>query len=162
MDEAKGAKLSACGRYRWKLYRLWSKEGGRVLFVGLNPSTADAKKDDATVKRWRGYAKAWGFGGFYAVNLYGLRTTYPRELWRAEDRVGEENDQWIQDTAKRCDLVVACWGVLGERSRSAHVLRLLSKRFHEVNCFKLTNEGHPHHPLRLPKNIELQVWHRFA
>ncbi len=162
MNEAKGAKLSACGKYRWKLWRLWDKSLGYVLFVGLNPSTADAAKDDATVRRWRGYAKSWGYGGFYAVNLYAFRTTFPKELRTSLYPVGDQTDDWIADTARRCDLVVACWGVLGQPTRIDHVSRLLSKRFFEIYCFKTTNEGHPAHPLRLRADLQPTIWRQFA
>ena len=41
-----GAAFSACGHYRWWLQRLWAPERPRVLVVGLNPSRADAQRDD--------------------------------------------------------------------------------------------------------------------
>lgn len=160
--EARGAKLSECKRYRWKLYRIWKKSAGMVLFIGLNPSKADDRIDDATVKRWRNFAKSWGYGGFYAVNLYAFRSTKQAGLWTAEDPIGPENDAWILDTAKRCEIAVACWGVGDRAYRQGDVMRLLSRRFTAIHCFKLTNEGHPSHPLRLRKDLEPQVWREFA
>ena len=67
--EARGTELSDCGRYRYKLWRIWDPESAPVLFVMLNPSTADANRDDRTVSRCVAFAKRDGFGGFLVGNL---------------------------------------------------------------------------------------------
>ena len=51
------AKISSDGKYRYSLVREWDKEKPKVLFIGLNPSTADEKTDDPTIRRCIGFAK---------------------------------------------------------------------------------------------------------
>src|SRR4051812_29487919 len=75
---ARSATLSQCGTYRWTLTRRWA-EGARVCFIGLNPSTADRRDDDPTMRRWTHFARSWGYGGFTAVNLYPYRSSCPAE-----------------------------------------------------------------------------------
>ncbi|MFM7320548.1 MAG: DUF1643 domain-containing protein, partial [Armatimonadota bacterium] len=83
-DAVRGwATLSECGRYRYRLERRWSGEpddGDAVVFVGLNPSTADAGSDDPTLRRCVGFARAWGFPAVVLVNGFALRAADPRAL----------------------------------------------------------------------------------
>jgi hypothetical protein len=84
----RGATLSDCGRYRYRLWRRWA-DGPTVLFVMLNPSTADADVDDPTIRRCIGFARSWGAGALEVVNLYAWRATQPAELKAAVGPVGE-------------------------------------------------------------------------
>ena len=45
------AVISDCGLYRYKLSRHWEQGLQRLVFIGLNPSTADAIEDDPTVRK---------------------------------------------------------------------------------------------------------------
>lgn len=161
------ALISRCGKYRYELWREWSVAQTRferpgkaklrkqryVAFVGLNPSTADANKDDATIRRCVGYAKAWGYDGLVMLNLCAYRATDPKELQRVDDPVGPDNDRRIRDCVKRVSLVVACWG--GNhfvRVRAITVLKMLRKRG-DVHCILKTKWDAPAHPLRLPKGL---------
>ena len=89
------ADFSFCGQYRYTLTRVWSLERGLVLFVGLNPSTADAERDDPTVRRCVGYARRWGFGGVLVANLFAYRATDPRDLLAVSYPIGPRNDEVI-------------------------------------------------------------------
>ena len=64
--ETATAVLSACERYRFRLARVWDWKRPRMIFVMLNPSTADAATDDPTIRRCRGFAKRENCGGFVA------------------------------------------------------------------------------------------------
>lgn len=98
--------------YRYSLTRRFvDPDGylrGRVLFVMVNPSTADAEKPDRTITRCIKFARDWGFARLDVVNLFGMRTPYMRELRAAAkagaDIVGPENDAWIERRAQeaRC------------------------------------------------------------
>ena len=55
------ALLSPCCCYRFALWRRWDS-GPQVLFIMLNPSTADELADDPTVRRCIRFARDWRFG----------------------------------------------------------------------------------------------------
>src|SRR5690606_18576726 len=91
------ARFSPCGQYRYLLTRpipapFWKPDAGEAVFVMLNPSTADASEDDPTIRRCIGFAKEWGCTGLTVANLYALRSTDPKGLWKHRDPVGPEND----------------------------------------------------------------------
>lgn len=64
--EGNGALVSPCGLYRYWLDRKWAIEANAsiCLFVGLNPSTADADQDDPTIVKCMDFAKRWGIAGW--------------------------------------------------------------------------------------------------
>lgn len=49
-------------RYRYVLTRAWTKKP-KVMWIGLNPSIADASIDDPTIRRCSGFARDWGMAG---------------------------------------------------------------------------------------------------
>lgn len=70
--------------YRYHLWRRLKREGcGSVAFIGLNPSTADEQKDDPTVRRCIGFARAWGYDRVEMLNLFAFRAKDPREMYAA-------------------------------------------------------------------------------
>ena len=89
----RGAKFSLDRVYRYRLWRFWDKRKGIVLFIGLNPSTADEKVNDPTIRRCIGYAMDWGYGGMLMGNIFAYRNTYPETLKICGvDPIGIEND----------------------------------------------------------------------
>ena len=90
-----GADFSKCRKYRYTLWRTWDASKSKVMFLGLNPSTADEVKNDPTVTRCINYSKRWGYGGMYMMNIFSFRTTYPVELKKAQNPIGDKNDFWI-------------------------------------------------------------------
>ena len=90
------AVFSPCGRYRWWLERVWEGEGASLLFIGLNPSRADAHQDDPTLRRLMGFARRWGFSGLEVLNLFGGIAVHPAALKAWSDPVGADNDDWIR------------------------------------------------------------------
>ena len=148
----KGAQLSNCGKYRYALWRTW-KEDSHVMFIGLNPSTADKTKDDPTIRRCIGYAKAWGFGGIYMLNLFAFRATNPKELFKADNPIGNENNDYLKMYHSKEGLNIACWGSWGVYlNRGQEVIRLLGKE--NLSCMGVTKTGQPKHPLYLKRGIE--------
>ena len=115
-----------------------------VMFVGLNPSTADETSDDPTLTRCIGYAKSWGHGGVCMANLFAFRATEPADMKASDDPVGIENNKWLKKLAKEAALVVAAWGNDGSYlERSGQVKEFLSNLY----CLKLNKSGEPAHPL---------------
>ena len=140
-----GARFSGDHRYRYRLWRRWSP-GPVVGFCMLNPSTADASRDDPTIRRCIGFARAWGYGGVEVVNIFALRATEPSRLRSARDRIGPGNDAALVAAAARVDVLVIAWGVHGtllERDRT--VLALLNRT--RLLALGWTRSGQPRHPL---------------
>lgn len=110
-----GAEISSCGLYRYVLWRRWDKSKPRLVYIMLNPSTADASSDDATIRVCCGRARRMGFGGIRVLNLFAFRATKPADLWKAADPVGPENDHKIesyleQTTEDWKGMHIAAWG----------------------------------------------------
>lgn len=72
------AILSEDRKYRYVLSRIWDESKPMVMIIGLNPSTADETKNDPTIIRCIDFAKSWGYGGVYMLNLFAFRATLPK------------------------------------------------------------------------------------
>jgi len=121
-----------------------------ALFIMLNPSTADAQKDDPTVAKCIRLARRWGFDGLQVRNIFAIRGTDPAVIKTAVDPVGPLNNAAIVESAAdpRCGLIVAAWGNHGGfGNRSLYVKRLLIDIGKPVFCFRLSKQGEPEHPL---------------
>lgn len=153
------ACISECGRYRYTLHRQWEPAGKLVVFCGLNPSTADAFEDDPTVRKEVAFAKAWSFGTYCKVNVYALRSTDPKGLWRVDDPVGPKNMDVVSYWAGMADLFVAAWGNNIRRDHAAAVLDRVRRRYGvSVHALKLTKQGNPQHPLYLRGDTKPFLW----
>ena len=148
----KTANFSSCRKYRYSLSRIWDKQKKFVLFIGLNPSTADEGMDDPTIRRCSGYAQHWGYGGFMIVNLFAYRTTFPSNLKKVKCPVGSENDKYIIKLSKKADITVAAWGDNGNLyNRDKQVLSLVPN----LVCLKINKSRQPAHPLYLKKDLKV-------
>lgn len=148
---SQNARFSRCGRYRYSLDRRWAEGNGRALFIGLNPSTADHRQDDPTIRRCVGFAKSWGYEAMEIVNLFAFRATYPEDLKNADEPIGAANARWIAKAIKASDIAIACWGNDGGFMDQASRLR---KRYPNLNCLKMNLSDHPAHPLYLKANLK--------
>ena len=146
------AAFSRCGTYRYALWRRWDESRPHVLFVALNPSTADDRKDDPTIRRCIGFARDWGYGGLAVANLFAFRATLPAVLREARAPVGPRNDRWLARLAGETGLVVAAWGAYGRLAdRAAEVAPWLG----DCHCLGLTAGGAPRHPLYVRRDAPL-------
>jgi hypothetical protein len=144
------AVFSDDGVYRYRLARRWG-EGAAVLWVMLNPSTADATRDDPTIRRCIGFSRAWGFGGMEAVNLFALRATEPVVVRGHPEPVGAENDRHIAEAAAGAGVVVVAWGAFTfARERAREATKLIAGLGLPVVCLGRTASGAPRHPLYAP------------
>jgi hypothetical protein len=149
------ADISACGRYRYSLTRTWNLDGPTVVFIGLNPSTADATADDPTIRRCSRFAREWHFGGLIVVNLFAFRATDPRILKQVDDSIGSGNDEVIRVHCESAERIVVAWGIHGSLARrEEQVLRFLRRPY----CLGVTKNGSPRHPLYLAARTRL---HRY-
>jgi len=151
---SKGAEFSLDRRYRYKLWREWDSSKGAVAFVGLNPSTADESLDDPTIRRCINYAKAWGYGRMFMLNIFSFRATDPKIMKAEKEPVGPGNMEAIKAVAESCDLVIGCWGVHGDHlDQGAKIVDMLREGHVPLYCLGLTKGGHPRHPLYLRKDL---------
>jgi hypothetical protein len=138
------------------------------MFIGLNPSIADHRQDDPTIRRCVGFAKGFGYGGFEMLNVFGFRSTDPAGLETAKDPVGPLNITAILSAAQRCGVCIVGWGALYRRWRTvldfdrrtlAMLGMVLNSGFHpQVYCLGVTKEGFPRHPLFVKASTQLQVY----
>lgn len=146
----KKANISKDKIYRYTLSRTWDSTKPTVLFIGLNPSIADENIDDPTVTRCINFAKDWGYGTLLMANLFAYRTTYPKEIYLIDDPIGKDNDYYLLECVKQSDLIVACWGNNGTYMDREKIIKELVPNLY---CLQKNKNGTPHHPLRLPRNI---------
>ncbi len=164
--------FSPCRRYRWWLKRRINNNVKRTLvFIGLNPSVATAKKDDHTMRRLTRFASDWGYGSLIVINLFAWITKYPKELQDCSFPIGYENDEvlalfgsrWSKNSS--WDLWLG-WGVGGKyKGRNIEVMISLEKlRIRREKVFPKasglmvigwTANGYPLHPLYAPKDLSL-------
>jgi hypothetical protein len=137
------------GEYRYLLWRTWGEAAPRLLWVLLNPSTADERADDPTLRRCTAFSRAWGYGGVEIANLFAFRTPHPQQLRQPSDPVGSENDRYLVAGATRAGGIVAAWGADGGyQGRDQVVLALLARHASQpLMCLGTTRNGSPRHPL---------------
>jgi len=163
------ADLSECGRYRYTLTRTWDATKPTVVFIGINPSTANADVEDPTSRRCNDFARRWDAGSMQLINLYAFRSTFPDFLYAEDadgeriggvrsDAVGPQNDEFIARVlaSPRVTTVVAAWGAhkIAEQ-RAAAVVALAERYSRQLMCLGLTKQGAPRHPLYVPKMTTL-------
>lgn len=165
------------GNLRLTLSRVWGN-GSRVCWVMLNPSTADHKKDDPTIKRCIHFTKLWGYGGFVVVNLYPFRSSSPAECkkwanwepskdWGVRDDIYYHNQPIVVEHAKKSDLVVAAWGNnawdLDYVDHLTDEIQSNEEPWPDIYCLGTTNSGSPKHPMargkhRVPDDQQPILW----
>lgn len=164
------AIFSTCGRYRYTLERAWASIPRYVLWIMLNPSTADAEKNDATIRRCLGFAREWNYTGILVGNLYGWRATKPQELWDTAragvDVIGPENPRHIVGLLRRAALVVCAWGQEGPVQRARFDVLQAIRQHHaphilRMNQGKLGDMQQPSHPLMLRRGLKPVRWNIF-
>lgn len=153
------AVISDCERYRYLLRRTWNHGQPRALLVMLNPSTADASKDDATIRSCVRLLSDRGYGSMEVVNCFAWRATKPKELIDCDDPVGPKNDSVIEAAINRCDVAVCAWGAfpMAENRRPA-IVSAIRRRRPAVYCFGKTKAGAPKHPLYIKTGTPLQTF----
>ena len=152
------AEFSECGLYRYMLTREWADllASQRCVFVLLNPSTADAEKDDPTIRRCVGYARQWGFGSLAVLNIFAYRSTDPTNLLLMGDPVGPKNREFFVRTLGSVPLpfVVCAWGRWGYyRDQGRQALGWIKKCGCEPMALQVNKDGQPGHPLYLRKDL---------
>lgn len=157
------AILSPCGTYRYRLDRECGSGSLVFAFFGINPSTADASLDDATVRKWRGFTTRNGGSRFIVGNLFAYRSTDPTALRNIPDPFGPSWGEHLLAIIDEADILVPCWGRLSKvpldlRAVPTRLLGLLVSSGKPVLHFGLNDDGTPKHPLMLGYDTPLREW----
>jgi hypothetical protein len=144
------AVISTCKTYRYRLERKLS-EGPTLMFIMVNPSTADAETNDQTIRKCLGFAVRNGFGRIIVGNKFAFRAKDVNELRTARDPIGPENDLYLQAMVAEADCIVAGWGQLAKlpevlRSRWKDIVRLCDAAGRELHAIGTNADRHPKHP----------------
>ena len=154
------AEISSCGTYRYTLTRKISDSSWwgtrKILFIMLNPSSADATKNDPTIRRCISFAEQQKCSNLTVVNLFALRATDPKELIKHSDPVGPLNDTRIAEIVANHDpihdIIVAAWG--SHPFAKERVVEVID-RFGPFLCLGKTKDGSPRHPLYVKNGTSL-------
>lgn len=134
-----------------------------LLFIGVNPSTADQETDDATIRRMVAFARDLGCGVLLVANLFAQRATDVKHVHAPTDDVRNLEDLHLVLCALAADVVVCGWGPPGKlaaglRLRWIEVVDMLQALDVPMNALHITKDGHPGHPLYLPADVKLRPW----
>lgn len=151
-DNTKGAIFSKDQNQRYMLFRIWDVALPKVMFIGLNPSTADEHKNDPTINRVMEIAKHNGFGGIYMLNLFSCVTPKPEEITWCE-LSKEINLKTLLAYAKLSSTIVFAWGNFKEAQTYGN--DVIAPLFPNSYCLKKNKNGSPKHPLYCKKETKL-------
>ena len=133
----------------------------------MNPSTADALEDDATIRKCCGFAKSWGFDGIEVVNLFAWRDRTPSNLIAVNDLHGEEYEYHLHEAIAQCPELIAAWGCESTLKKSYAMRRMMLETIEHIQqefprlliqCLGKSKLGTPYHPLMLPYSTERIPW----
>jgi len=147
-----GAIFSDDGKYRYALWRVWSKTRRILLQIGLNPSKAGAIKNDPTITRGMVRADREGFGGFLMANLYAYVSTDPKALLVNDNSVGELTDYYLKQMIALSSRQLCGWGSFAPVAKRAPIVLAMLK---EPYCLGINADGQPKHPLYVGYNVPM-------
>ena len=143
------AEFSIDKKERYSLKREWDKSKNKILYIMLNPSFADDKDDDPTIRRLINFTKKFNSGGFLVGNIFTTITPNPKELDKSKG-MSDKNFEELIKLINKVDQIVYAWG------SSVEEPQLLKKLVLGPKCFGKNLNGTPKHPLYLPKNSKLE------
>jgi hypothetical protein len=153
MELIRQAHFSDDGRHRFWLLRSWEEKPHMILFIGLNPSTADAADDDNTIRSCIRITKSNGFGGFVMCNLYTFITAYPTTLIQnLSDANRPESDETLDRMIRNTHLAVCTWG---NWHFVADRVAVVTKKIIQPFCLGVNGGGSPKHPLYLSSETQI-------
>lgn len=160
------AVISDDGVYRYRLVRCWEPAEDLMHVVMLNPSTADHKDDDPTIRRLIGFAKREGCGGINVMNLYAYRATEPAVLRGVVNPIGPQNRYWLRQMAKEAmsqgRAVICAWGDFENAlpfNMGSETMHMFRTNGVTLKCFGMTVSRfpQPRHPLYIAADVPLQI-----
>lgn len=156
------AEFSTDRSYRFRLDRWWGN-GPRVGWLMCNPSRADEKRDDPTVRKCITFSARWGYEGLTIVNRWDLVATSPDTLARSPLPISGRNRIFLSAVARDVEEVIVAWGcsatlremrLRGHDVFNATELMYLENPALKFSCLGLSKDGTPRHPSRLAYSTE--------
>lgn len=159
------AILSECGKYRYRLERQALSGAGAIAWIMVNPSTADATEDDATIRKVVGFSERLGAGWAIVGNVFAYRATDVNRLKEVYDPHGPDNDMHLRRIIEDAERVIVAWGPTAKlpkllRHRYMRVVRIAEAAGRELLCLGTAQDGQPRHPLMLAYDTPLVPWKR--
>ena len=137
------AEFSIDKKERYSLKREWDKSKNKILYIMLNPSLADDKNDDPTIRRLVSFTKKYNYGGFLVGNIFTTITPNPKEIDKSKG-ISDKNFEKLLKLINKVDQIVYAWGDNIEEPQ------LLKELVLNPKCFGKNLNGSPKHPLYLP------------
>lgn len=155
------AIFDASRQYRYCLTRSWSNTNNKqVTFIMLNPSKADAQKDDPTIRACLQFAKSWKYTQLNVVNLFAFCTSQPSDLKVNSNPIGPENNRYLLASTSSAQQVILAWGNEGIfLNRAQAVMQLLQPYWYKLYYLKRNRSGQPGHPLYIKRTTAPRPWH---
>lgn len=149
-----GAIFSEDRTHRYALWRCWKSDPKMLQYIGLNPSTANETKNDATIKRLISITKFNGYDGFYMTNLFSIVSRNPDFVVNHPDPI-RDNDRHLIEVSKVCAYTVFCWGNFKQAvDRSKKVIDM----FPDAYFIDRNINASPKHPLYIPTKTYIKSW----
>lgn len=123
-----------------------------IMFIGMNPSTADANVNDPTCAREWTFAQREGYDAMAKGNVGDYRATDPKMLLApGVVAVSPHNLPSLQAAARKADKVVLAHGKLNKALAPAgrELVEVLRADGIPLWCFGVNADGSPKHPLYL-------------
>lgn len=157
------AVISSCGQYRYTLRRTIQPHGFNACVIMVNPSTADATANDATIRKLMGFGKRFQWGEMTVVNKFAYRATDVKQLRVAAKPIGLLNDGHILEAMLLANIIVVAWGSLGKlppalQQRWRSIVALAGALDKPLYCLGTCDDGHPKHPVMLSYANQLTIW----
>lgn len=155
----KSALLSDCQKYRYSLTRIWDESLPKIMFIMLNPSTADGTQDDPTIRRCISFAKQYGYGGLYVCNIFAYRATNPKELLKIHNPFGDQNIFITRQLADEVETIVCAWGnkeIINKLLKGNEPYLLLQYCTNKLHYIDISKDGIPKHPLYLKSSLKIK------
>ncbi len=158
------AIISPCEKYRPSMSRDWTPQGASpkaVLWLGMNPSTANAFVSDPTCNRELIFSKDWGYTRYLKGNMLDYRATDPKSL--PHDLTiarSEQNLPEILRMADEAEFVVMGYGKMHKRYHIIirETIAAIQATRKPLMCLGLNKDGSAKHPLYLRKDTPLEVF----
>lgn len=151
MKIIRSAKFNKARTKRYSLFRKWSDKPITV-WIMLNPSVADEKRDDKTILKCIKFSKNWGYGGLYVINLCSDINTCPKETiskLNTNQEIDSISLSYMVDVIKNSKTVYCAWG-FGISAPKWLTTILKNKTTKALALSKLAT---PKHPLYLDSKL---------